>query len=283
MSYPTPHVIDVSGHQDPGIDWDAAREAGVEAVIVKQTEGSTHESPTWLAHAKEAKAAGLKVGGYHFAWPNRPVEKDAEREAGELVENFCQLEAAGIELDLWPVLDLEKGKKRISSVELVRWADIFADVVCSLLGIEKIIVYANHSYVRTLNKGVRKLGQDPGLGHHLLWKAGDDPDIEQGIWTRPVLWQTPQRRVDWYDGKIDCNVLLGDLDTLLMPHARPESSGALARLIELEHEDRLVLEEATVLRRSLAGTVRGLDRIIESQGRQSQLTARLRDELKGAP
>lgn len=239
-------IVDVSGYQKPPLNWDAARQAGIEAVIVKQTEGVTHESPTWLTHAKQAHDAGLIIGVYHLAWPGEPIAGDAEKEARAFVDNINDLEAEGIPLDLYPALDLEKGKKRIKSTQLIQWVDVFCEVVCGLLQIERLTIYANKSYTRTLNRGAKKLGCALGLGYHRLWIAGDTPNVPEGIWTSADLWQTPQRKVEWYDGDIDCNVVTRGIDRLMSSFplkSQPESDAIIDELMELQHRQAKLLAE----------------------------------------
>lgn len=209
-------VVDLSAAQDVDIDLEAAREAGIIAAIVKLTEGATHLSPTWLAHSSSVKAAGLILGVYHFAWPNRPVEQDAAKEAGKLIGKIRELEKNGLLLDMYPALDIEKGKDRVEDEELVAWTAEFADILCQF-GYPRIIVYANKSYCRMMNRGAEKLGHTHGLHRYPLWLAGDNPSVPRGIWTQATLWQTPQRRVGWYSGKIDCNHIVGPLEDLLIP------------------------------------------------------------------
>lgn len=239
-------VVDVSAAQAPDdLDIVAARRGGLLAVINKLTEGATHLSPTWKEHARSTNGAALLLGYYHFAWPNDPVEEDAEKEAWKFIDRVRELEEEGIYADLLPTLDLEKGKKRVSSVEMVRWAARWAEVVCTTLQVPRVIVYANRSYTRLLNRGAKKLGRTLGLEKHLLWIAGDTPEVPAGIWTEAGLWQTPRRDVSWCEGAIDCNVLLAPIGTLMVePPARD------ARLDELEQLARRTLTLVTEMRRA---------------------------------
>ena len=57
--------IDVSSHNGK-IDFNAVRNSGIEAVIIKSTEGTTYQDPMYLNNYNGAKNAGLKIGFYHF-------------------------------------------------------------------------------------------------------------------------------------------------------------------------------------------------------------------------
>jgi uncharacterized protein YjdB/GH25 family lysozyme M1 (1,4-beta-N-acetylmuramidase) len=80
-------------------DWTAVKNAGVQAVYIKLTDGLTYNNPAALAQYNGAKSAGLKVGAYHFAEHN---DVDSEY-------NHFATEAAKYKWDLKPVLDYESG------------------------------------------------------------------------------------------------------------------------------------------------------------------------------
>ena len=58
--------IDISNHQK-GVNLKNYKNQGFEICIIKATEGKSYISPTLDEQFKEAKAAGFKVGFYHFA------------------------------------------------------------------------------------------------------------------------------------------------------------------------------------------------------------------------
>ncbi|MCM1076083.1 MAG: hypothetical protein NC411_01825 [Bacteroides sp.] len=57
--------IDVSAHNGD-IDFRKVAEDGISFVIIKATEGGTFKDRKFIDNLREAKAAGLKVGAYHF-------------------------------------------------------------------------------------------------------------------------------------------------------------------------------------------------------------------------
>jgi GH25 family lysozyme M1 (1,4-beta-N-acetylmuramidase) len=57
--------IDISAYQ-PNVDFEKVKAAGIEVVYIKATEGTSYINPYLKKHAAAAKAAGLKVGFYHF-------------------------------------------------------------------------------------------------------------------------------------------------------------------------------------------------------------------------
>lgn len=94
-------LVDTSGYQHPNgarIDWHAVKASGVAGVYVKLTEGTAVD---WYGpqDARDAAAAGLHVGVYHFAHPEL---HSATAEAAAF--NAAR---AGLPCDLPPCLDTE--------------------------------------------------------------------------------------------------------------------------------------------------------------------------------
>jgi GH25 family lysozyme M1 (1,4-beta-N-acetylmuramidase) len=93
--------LDVSNLQGR-IDWAQVQQAGYRFVWIKAGEGDWKD-PNFLHNVKAAKAAGLKVGAYHFLRP-----KPGRTGAKEALYFIDRLEAAGLaEGDLLPVADVE--------------------------------------------------------------------------------------------------------------------------------------------------------------------------------
>lgn len=64
--------IDIYSGQG-NVDFNAVKSSGIEIVYIKATEGVTYTDPTVRDFHSKAKAAGLKVGFYHFLRANNPV------------------------------------------------------------------------------------------------------------------------------------------------------------------------------------------------------------------
>lgn len=67
--FPTTDGIDISSNNGSNIDFKKVRASGVEFVFVKVSQGTSYVNPNAERHIREAKAAGLIVGGYHFIDP----------------------------------------------------------------------------------------------------------------------------------------------------------------------------------------------------------------------
>jgi GH25 family lysozyme M1 (1,4-beta-N-acetylmuramidase) len=123
--------IDVSYHQG-SIDWPRVASAGKRFAFVRATAGTLTADSAYAANRAGARAAGLAVGSYHFANPDRATN-DALSEAAWF------LQKAAVESgDLLPVLDLEVANG-LTSTELLAWAQTWLAEVSSATGVRPII------------------------------------------------------------------------------------------------------------------------------------------------
>lgn len=60
-------IIDISSNDTHPIDFNAVKASGVDAVMIKATEGTDYTNPDYEADLNAARAAGLKVAAYHYA------------------------------------------------------------------------------------------------------------------------------------------------------------------------------------------------------------------------
>jgi lysozyme len=97
--------LDISHHQDLGLDLAAARRDGIEFVFIKATEGGNFVDPEFSANVAEARAAGQLVAAYHY------VRADAT--AADQCRNIDRT----VPRDVPVILDVERGS---GSVALAR-------------------------------------------------------------------------------------------------------------------------------------------------------------------
>lgn len=91
--------IDVSKHQGR-IDWYAvAGDERIQFAYIKATEGVTHSDRRYATNIREARAAGIMVGSYHFFRAGRP--------AAEQWRNFRR-HVDPHQQDLLPMVDVEE-------------------------------------------------------------------------------------------------------------------------------------------------------------------------------
>ena len=118
--------IDVSSYQR-GLDWKQAAK-DVSFAWLKVSEGATWSDPTYGAAVAAARAAGVKVGGYHWAHPES--HPDPKVEADKFLSHL-QFEPG----DLRPALDFEEPKATgLGAATLEKWALRWIDLVESELG-----------------------------------------------------------------------------------------------------------------------------------------------------
>ena len=112
--------LDISHHQDLGLDLAQCRQEGIEFVFIKATEGATFVDSAFAANLAEARAAGQLVAAYHYVRSNSsaaaqvanvqrvvprdvPVIPDVEANSGgiELTRDFVSaLRGAGYSVPL---------------------------------------------------------------------------------------------------------------------------------------------------------------------------------------
>ena len=80
-------IVDCSGYT--GLpDWGAVAKAGVEAVVVEATRGNDGANTLFRAQVEGARAAGLLVGAYHFAYVLPDSAAHPGRDPGSQVDRF---------------------------------------------------------------------------------------------------------------------------------------------------------------------------------------------------
>lgn len=136
-------VIDVSSYQpDTEEFFKAAAKKGVKAVIVKITEGSNpgtaYVNPKAKKQIANAKKAGLKVHGYHFA--DFRGTADAKAEAAWFIKNA---KACGLSPNSVMVLDIENSA--VNANPATADAKAFLSAV-KAAGFPKVAVYSMRSW-----------------------------------------------------------------------------------------------------------------------------------------
>ena len=157
--------IDVSRWQGPKLNWSKIKSAGYSFAFIKTTDGSAYKEQfidIGRKQANEAKAAGLKIGYYHFAHPSNHngLENDAQDEASFLLatvgNHFPQPN--------FPlVLDFEDEKIGLTPEESQTWINTFYSVVKDA-GYE-MIFYTYKNYIDNNLPRTHDIGRIP------LWIA----------------------------------------------------------------------------------------------------------------
>jgi lysozyme len=74
MSNRVPVIVDISHHQRD-IQFGALQDAGIEAVILKATDGANYVDDRFTEFVTRARSKGLLVGAYHFMSAQDPIEQ----------------------------------------------------------------------------------------------------------------------------------------------------------------------------------------------------------------
>ena len=183
------HGIDVSNHQGE-IDWRRVHADGIDAAMIKATEGDDYTDPQFAKNWSRAADAGVRRGAYHFFTLCSP--------GAEQAENF--LAAAPPEADaLAPAIDLEligACRQRPSQTEVSAELEDFRHAVEEAWG-RPLLVYARGDFRSAYDIGV--LADNPQWVTHFFVRPRDD------AWT---VWQVHYvARVDGIDGGVDLDVV----------------------------------------------------------------------------
>lgn len=137
--------IDISSYQT-NVNFAKVKASGVEIVYIKATEGITYVSASFKLQYAQAKAAGLKVGFYHYLRANNPLLE---------AKHFLR-STSGLYVDCKHVIDVEVtlGQTSARISDNVRK---FADHLISQ-GKEVGIYTGDSFYATNLNSTVKDLG-----------------------------------------------------------------------------------------------------------------------------
>lgn len=139
------YYIDISSNNGAHIDFAAVKRDGIDGVWIKATEGLHYNNPYAERHAREARAAGLRVGFYHYANAHR-----GNQASDEALHFVSQVRALGgiKRRDLRPVLDLETNQQNMAW--LPAWSRAWNKIVRDNLKIGPLF-YSYGDFIRRMN------------------------------------------------------------------------------------------------------------------------------------
>ena len=186
----TENWVDLSSHNGT-VDFAALKASGVAGVIFKVSEGIGWEDTTaagynWRTAVAKARAAGLKVGFYHFARPG--AQNDPKIEADWFIRCIQPIFQPGDGV----VLDWESNAAG-ENLRNVGWAKVWLDAVCARLSIPARDAWF-YTYTAILHNGA-----DWGLINRTypLWHAEYGANEEQNWGPAAGRTRTP---IDWPAG-----------------------------------------------------------------------------------
>ncbi|MFS3127614.1 GH25 family lysozyme [Nocardioides sp. Bht2] len=184
--------IDASHHQGV-IDWKRVAADEIEFAYLKASEGSTFTDPRFADNRRQALAAGLRVGGYHYfsiCSPGAPQAKHFVQVLGEQGDRRTTLP---------PAVDLELGgncAQPPARAELLREVQGFIDDVEAATG-RNVVVYAYPDFEERFHLTA---ALDRRLWVRLLGK--EEPGSDWWMWQK-----SDSARVDGVPGNVDLNLL----------------------------------------------------------------------------
>ena len=183
--------IDISEFQGE-IDFEEVRRSGIEAVYIRVGSGE-YTDEYFAENYERAKAAGLKIGFYHYVTA-RSVEE------GRRQARFFASLAAGREPDMRLAMDFEYfGSLSVSQINAI--SEAYLDELTALTKREAVI-YSDISNARNIFS--RALAEK-----YPLWAAqyGADEPSANGKWREWVGFQyTDEGRVGGIFGNVDRNI-----------------------------------------------------------------------------
>ncbi len=192
--------LDVS-HWQGTINWTKVAAAGKRFVYMKASEDIDYVDPTYAFNRQGAKAAGLKVGAYHFAKPSTEVG-DAIAEADHFVDT-----ATPIKGELLPVLDLER-TGGLGTKALKAWVKAYVARVYERLGV-RAVIYVSPSFWQKYMGDTVWFAEN---GYDMLWVAhwttAYAPIVPALNWSNRswTFWQyTSSGTVPGISGRVDLN------------------------------------------------------------------------------
>lgn len=213
--------IDVSRYQGD-VDYDKVRAAGAEFVIVRTGDGKT-EDRTAVTNLRNAKAAGLLVGTYHYFRADRDGQTQAKAVADIVTRS-------GVTLDLPPALDLEEGSAEDLPGGIMDVAED-DDLPLDIVGAEALehldhlerefrmrpMVYTGQAFHWWFSQARPQMAAR--FGAYPLWTPYYASRVKMPVdrkgngfpWTKWTIWQyTGKGTIDGVKGKVDRNRFHGD-------------------------------------------------------------------------
>jgi lysozyme len=178
--------VDVSHHQGD-IDWTTVRKSGIQFAYIKATEGDSWLDTLYRSNLREARAAGLLTGSYHFF----SFCKSGSVQAANFLSN-----ADFSDGELVPVLDVETAGncRQGPGDELYAEVKVFLDSVEAAVGIRPLIYTTTWFHLRHMDG----MFEDERFWmRNLWWRPNDSMD-----W---VFWQYAVEQLPGVQGDVDKN------------------------------------------------------------------------------
>ena len=200
-----PTGVDVSKWQRPGgvsLKWDEVAASGQKFAFIKATDGVEGDQKYFLEDSIAAAKAGLYVGSYHKAHPDRSAIAQADQYAEALQQRDEQIST---DKTLPPVLDIELDNG-LNPTQLQKWTKDFLERVEEKTG-ETPMIYTYRWFWQN------PMGNSTDFTDYPLWLAAYEdsaPTSLPGGWESMAFWQRSSTgRVDGIPTNVDEDVFNG--------------------------------------------------------------------------
>ena len=200
-----PTGVDVSKWQRPGgvaLKWDEVAASGQKFAFIKATDGVEGDQKYFLEDSIAAAKAGLYVGSYHKAHPDRSAIAQADQYVEALQQRDEQIST---DKTLPPVLDIELDNG-LNPTQLQKWTKDFLERVEEKTG-ETPMIYTYRWFWQN------PMGDSTDFTDYPLWLAAYEdnaPTSLPGGWESMAFWQRSSTgRVDGIPTNVDEDVFNG--------------------------------------------------------------------------
>ena len=200
-----PTGVDVSKWQRPGgvaLKWDEVAASGQKFAFIKATDGVEGDQKYFLEDSIAAAKAGLYVGSYHKAHPDRSAIAQADQYVEALQQRDEQIST---DKTLSPVLDIELDNG-LNPTQLQKWTKDFLERVEEKTG-ETPMIYTYRWFWQN------PMGNSTDFTDYPLWLAAYEdsaPTSLPGGWESMAFWQRSSTgRVDGIPTIVDEDVFNG--------------------------------------------------------------------------
>lgn len=202
-SVSVPDMIDVS-HWQGQIDWKKVYDSGIRYAYIKSTQGRELLDDCCRENVRAARAAGIRVGVYHFFNTKIPVR--------EQFRWFCANYQEG-SMDLRPMLDVETNAGKLNKEQLQDSVRLFMELCEKKFGYRPVI----YSYQIFYNRWLASAFWQETL-FLALYREDRAPSTDgKG---HAAIWQYSSKgRVPGIKGNVDLSKFHNELDinSLLLP------------------------------------------------------------------
>ena len=200
-----PTGVDVSKWQRPGgvaLKWNEVAASGQKFAFIKATDGVEGDQKYFLEDSIAAAKAGLYVGSYHKAHPDRSAIAQADQYVEALQQRDEQIST---DKTLPPVLDIELDNG-LNPTQLQKWTKDFLERVEEKTG-ETPMIYTYRWFWQN------PMGNSTDFTDYPLWLAAYEdsaPTSLPGGWESMAFWQRSSTgRVDGIPTIVDEDVFNG--------------------------------------------------------------------------